>query len=61
MVRLIVGVALLGAGVLGLVSLQQRADHIRAQHTTVTADVTDSHGRHFTALRAEYTYHDRAY
>lgn len=61
MIRLIVGLALLGAGILGLVSLQQRAHDIRAHHTTVTADVTDSHGRHFTALRVEYTYHDRAY
>ncbi|GIM88649.1 DUF4265 domain-containing protein [Paractinoplanes toevensis] len=59
--RLLAGIALFGAGALGLLSLHQRADDIRAAHTTVDAYVDGSHGRHFRMLRVEYVFHARLY
>jgi hypothetical protein len=62
MVRLVVGLALLGAAVLDFVALQQRAEDIRAHHTTVDAEVMGLRGiRHYQTLRVEYVYRDRAY
>jgi hypothetical protein len=57
---LLAGLALAGAGALGLVSLNQRADDIRAGNTTVAAQVlgqrNSSFGRHFKVVGVEYSY-----
>jgi hypothetical protein len=62
MKRLLSGLALLIASILGLLTLQHRAAGIRAANTSVTAEVMGQHGhRQFKVLRVEYVYGARNY
>ncbi|MEV6299776.1 hypothetical protein AB0M02_10270 [Actinoplanes sp. NPDC051861] len=62
---LALGLILLGAGALGLMTLHQRADRIRTVGVTVDATVTGQHnsflGRRFKVVRVEYRVGDRLY
>jgi hypothetical protein len=60
--RAILGLVLLGAAVLGLMSLRHRADRIRAENMSVVADVVGTKGsRAFESLRVEYTFGGQPY
>ncbi|GIF17339.1 hypothetical protein BJ973_009699 [Actinoplanes tereljensis] len=59
--RLLAGIAMIGAAALGLMSLHQRADDIRAAHTTVDAYVNGSPGRHWSRLHVEYVFRAHLY